>query len=176
MISGSTHILSIPEAHKLIGYYCVADTLKDTLKICRSYQYIAIRALVKRASEQKWGDNSQLGGFIWCTTGGGKTMTSFKAGQLIIDMGYADKVVFVVDRKVLDTQSTKEYNSFSRSGENVCETKTTNDLFYKLKSSRSDETMIVTSMQKISRINDEAEKIKKDMLEKIKRKAHRFYY
>ena len=170
LISGSTHILSIPEAHKLIGYYCVADTLKDTLKICRSYQYIAIRALVKRASEQKWGDNSQLGGFIWCTTGGGKTMTSFKAGQLIIDMGYADKVVFVVDRKVLDTQSTKEYNSFSRSGENVCETKTTNDLFYKLKSSRSDETMIVTSMQKISRINDEAEKIKKDMLEKIKEK------
>ena len=41
LISGSTHILSIPEAHKLIGYYCVADTLKDTLKICRSYQYIA---------------------------------------------------------------------------------------------------------------------------------------
>lgn len=170
LISGSTHILSIPEAHKLIGYYCVADTLRDTLKVCRSYQYTAIRAIVGRTEKQKWGNHDQLGGYIWCTTGGGKTMTSFKAGQLIIDMGFADKVVFIVDRKVLDTQSTKEYNSFSRSGESVCETKSTKDLFYKLKSNNSDETMIVTSMQKISRINDETDKLRKDLLEKIKAK------
>ncbi len=167
LITGNTHILSIPEAHKLIGYYCIADTLKDTLKVCRSYQYTAIRAIVGRTEKQIWEDHTQLGGYIWCTTGGGKTMTSFKAGQLIIDMGLAEKVVFVVDRKVLDTQSTKEYNSFSRSGEAVCETKSTNDLFHKLKSSKSDESMIVTSMQKISRINDETDKIRKDMLEKI---------
>lgn len=170
LISGNTRILSIPEAHKLIGYYCVADTLRDTLKVCRSYQYTAIRAIVGRTEKQRWGNHDQLGGYIWCTTGGGKTMTSFKAGQLIIDMGFANKVVFIVDRKVLDTQSTKEYNSFSRSGESVCETKSTKDLFYKLKSNNSDEAMIVTSMQKISRINDEADKMRKDLLEKIKAK------
>lgn len=105
LITGECHILSVPEAHKLIGYYTVADSAKDVLKVCRSYQYAAIRAIVGKTAKQKWGDHNQLGGFVWCTTGGGKTMTSFKAGQLITDMNLADKVVFVVDRKVLDEQS-----------------------------------------------------------------------
>ena len=68
----------------------------DVLKVCRSYQYTAINAIVRRAGKQRWGEHQQRGGFIWCTTGGGKTMTSFKAGQLILDLGFADKVVFVV--------------------------------------------------------------------------------
>lgn len=170
LISSNTHILSIPEAHKLIGYYCVADTLKDTLIISRSYQYAAIRAIVARTAKQRWGNHEPLGGYVWCTTGGGKTLTSFKAGQLITDMNLADKVVFVVDRKVLDSQSNREYNSFARPGETVSETTSTNDLFHKLAGSKSDEKMIVTSIQKISRINDDAEKIRKDVLERIKEK------
>lgn len=170
LITGKYHILSIPEAHKLIGYYTVADSAKDVLKVCRCYQYVAIRAIVARAAKQKWGDHNQLGGFIWCTTGGGKTMTSFKAGQLITDLHLADKVVFVVDRKVLDEQSVNEYNSFQRSGESVCETKSATDLFNKLKSTNSSEQLIVTSIQKISRINDDAEKLRSAELDVIKEK------
>jgi len=170
LITGEYHILSIPEAHKLIGYYTVADTAKDVLKVCRSYQYAAIRAIVGRTAKQKWGDHDQLGGYIWCTTGGGKTMTSFKAGQLIADMNLADKVVFVVDRKVLDAQSTSEYNSFQREGESVCETNSAKDLFRKLESSKLSEKLIVTSIQKISRINDDVEKIRAAEMEIIKNK------
>ena len=170
LITGEYHILSIPEAHKLIGYYTVADTAKDVLKVCRSYQYAAIRAIVGRTAKQRWGDHDQLGGFVWCTTGGGKTMTSFKAGQLITDMNLADKVVFVVDRRVLDEQSTDEYNSFQRQGESVCETVTSKDLFNKLRSSKLSDRLIVTSIQKISRINDDADKLRKDELEAIKAK------
>ena len=48
----------------MIGYYAVADKEKDTLKVCRSYQYIAIRAIVERISRRKWGDHDQLGGFV----------------------------------------------------------------------------------------------------------------
>ena len=170
LITGEYHILSIPEAHKLIGYYTVADSAKDALKVCRSYQYAAIRAIVGRTAKQKWGDHNQLGGFIWCTTGGGKTMTSFKAGQLITDMNLADKVIFVVDRKVLDEQSTNEYNSFQRQGESVCETVSSKDLFNKLGSSKLSDRLIVTSIQKISRINDDVAKLREAELDVIKAK------
>ncbi len=170
IIDGESRILSIPEAHNLIGYYCIADKEKDTLKVCRSYQSAAIIAIVNRASKQKWGDHDQLGGFVWCTTGGGKTMTSFKAGQLIIDRGYADNVVFLVDRKALDSQSTQEYNSFAPVGRKVVETKSTADLFNKLVSKDSDNQMLITSIQKISKITDEKVRERKDELEEIKRK------
>lgn len=170
LIDGTANILSIPEAHQMIGYYAVADTNKDVLKICRSYQYTAIRAIVKRAKEQKWGDRDQLGGFVWCTTGGGKTLTSYKAGQIIIDRGYADKVVFLVDRKALDSQSEREYNSFAPDGKKVHHTRKTSQLFNLLLSDKSDEEMIITSMQKVYRINDEKSADRKDELEKIKKK------
>ncbi len=170
LIKGKNRILSIPEAHKLIGYYCVADTALDSLKVCRSYQCVAIKAIVQRAAEQKWGDHNQRGGFVWCTTGGGKTMTTFKAGELIIDLGLADKVVFVVDRKTLDTQSSKEYESFAKDGESVVQTSSSMNLFRKLKSNNADDHMILTSIQKISRINEDAEKINKNELEVVKAK------
>lgn len=170
IIDGEFRILSIPEAHQLIGYYCIADKQKDILKVCRSYQYTAIRAIVNRVAKQKWGDHNQLGGFVWCTTGGGKTMTSFKAGQLIIDRKYADKVVFLVDRKSLDNQSSKEYDSFAPVGREVVKTKSASDLFNKLVSSKSGNEMLLTSIQKISNITDEKEAKRKDELEIIKRK------
>ncbi len=170
IIDGESRILSIPEAHQLVGYYSVADKEKDTLKVCRSYQYVAIKAIVNRVAKQRWGDHDQLGGFVWCTTGGGKTMTSFKAGQLIIDRGYADNVVFLVDRKALDNQSKQEYNSFAPIGRKVVETKSTFDLFNKLVSSKVDNQMLLTSIQKISNITDEKVEERKEELEKIKRK------
>ena len=159
LIAGPSHILSVPEAHKLIGYYTIADRNADVLKVCRSYQYTAINAIVSRAMKQHWGDHQQRGGFVWCTTGGGKTMTSFKAGQLILDMGFAEKVVFVVDRRALDEQSTREYNSFARDGESVCSTTSSVNLFNKLKSRKADDAMIMTSIQKLANVNEEASHI-----------------
>lgn len=149
---GNSHILSIPEAHKLIGYYCVADSARNCLRVCRTYQYMAIRALVERAANQKWGNNTDKdrhGGFIWHTTGSGKTLTSFKAGQLMIDMNLADKVVFVVDRKTLDSQSLEEYRSFQRTGEEVRSTNSAKKLSALLKSTKGDDSLIVTSIQKL---------------------------
>lgn len=159
LIAGPSHILSVPEAHKLIGYYTIADRNADVLKVCRSYQYTAINTIVRRAGKQRWGEHQQRGGFIWCTTGGGKTMTSFKAGQLILDLGFADKVVFVVDRRALDEQSTREYNSFARDGESVCSTTSSVNLFNKLKSRKADDAMIMTSIQKLANVNEEASHI-----------------
>lgn len=170
LIDSESRILSIPEAHRLIGYYAIADKSKDVLKICRSYQTYAIKSIVNRVSQQKWGDNNQRGGYVWCTTGGGKTMTSFKAGQLIIDKGYADKVVFLVDRKALDNQSKQEYNSFAPAGREVLETKNTNDLFNILVSNKAGTEMLISSIQKISRITDESVRERKNELEKIKSK------
>lgn len=167
LIFSENSILSIPEAHKLIGYYTVADSNKDILKVCRSYQYMSIRAIVERVKGQKWGDHDQLGGFVWCTTGGGKTMTSFKSGQLIIDMNLADKVVFVVDRQALDAQSLAEYNSFERPGEFVVQTTSSRELFHMLKSDAAKEHLVMTSIQKLSRISTEDTDFKEDDIKKI---------
>ena len=167
LITGENHILSVPEAHKLIGYYTVADKDLNTLMVCRSYQYTAIKEIVKRTARQKWGDHDQKGGYCWVTTGGGKTMTSFKAGQLIIDMNLADKVVFVVDRRYLDEQSAHEYNSFAREGESVQSTTTSINLFHKLMSNRPDDAMIITSIQKLSNISDDAKKIDSETLNDV---------
>lgn len=165
LITGQNHILSVPEAHKMIGYYTVADKNLNTLMVSRSYQYTAIKAIVKRTAKQKWGDHDQKGGYCWVTTGGGKTMTSFKAGQLIIDMNLADKVVFVVDRRALDEQSTQAYNSFEREGESVSSTTSTVDLFNKLKSDDAKDSMIMTSIQKLSNITEDAKKFDSQTLQ-----------
>lgn len=170
LCKGRNAMLSIPEAHHLIGYYVIANKDIDTLMVVRSYQYHAIRAILQRVNKQKWGNIDPLGGYVWCTTGGGKTLTSFKAGQLIIDKSLADKVVFVVDRVELNNQSLEEYNSFQREGEEVQATTSTNDLFVKLKSKDSKNAMMVTSIQKLKNINDDAAKLKESDLQCVKNK------
>lgn len=171
IIAGQSRILSIPEAHSLVSYYTVADKAKDTLKVCRSYQIYAIKAIVSRIKNHRWGSvKDQRAGFVWCTTGGGKTMTSYKAGQLIIDRNYADKVVYLVDRVALDSQSSKQYNSFAPEGRKVVTTSKTSVLFSKLKSDKAGDEMIITSIQKMERITPENMTARIDELEKIKKK------
>lgn len=162
-------ILSIPEAHKLIGYYTVANKNSGTLMVIRPYQYQEINAILNKVQKHKWGNHDPLGGYIWCTTGGGKTLTSFKSGQLMVDKSIVDKVVFVVDRRELDEQSYEEYMSFSRDGETIEKTENTDDLFTKLKSSKAKDSLILTSIQKLMRINDEAG-LKQSDLDVIKTK------
>lgn len=149
-------LLSIPMAHQLIGFYTVADDSDGVLKVMRSYQYFAASAISDKVAKAKWEGNNQLGGYIWHTTGSGKTMTSFKSAQLIASSKDADKVIFLMDRIELGTQSLKEYRGFADENESVQATENTNVLITKLKSSNPADTLIVTSIQKMSNIKDEA--------------------
>ena len=150
--SVATHLLSIPMAHQMIGFYTVPDKLAGNLKVMRSYQYYAASAIADRVATCRWDEHDLFGGFIWHTTGSGKTMTSFKSAQLIADSGKADKVVFLMDRIELGTQTALEYRGFKTDLEDVQETEDTADLIGKLDSLDAQDRLIVTSIQKMSRI------------------------
>ena len=150
-------ILSIPMAHQLIGFYTVADDSDGVLKVMRSYQYYAANKISDRVSKNDWTAGKQLGGYIWHTTGSGKTMTSFKSAQLIANSRDADKVVFLMDRIELGTQSLKEYRAFADNADDIQETEDTVALIGKLKSIDPKDTLIVSSIQKMSNIREDAD-------------------
>lgn len=166
----ASSFLSIPMAHQLIGFYTVADKSDGILKVMRSYQYYAASRISDRVAKIKWDEKNRLGGYIWHTTGSGKTMTSFKAAQLIADSKDADKVVFLTDRIELGTQSFREYNNFADDRETVQQTENTGVLITKLKSSAPENTLIVTSIQKMSNIKDEDNGLNANDIEVINRK------
>lgn len=151
-------LLSIPMAHQLIGFYTVADSSDGCLKVLRSYQYYAASGISDRVRKCDWdepipmGQPGRPGGYVWHTTGSGKTMTSFKSAQLIADSKDADKVVFLMDRIELGTQSLKEYRSFADDADDVQGTENTGVLKAKLEGSDPSNTLIVTSIQKMSNI------------------------
>lgn len=150
--------LSIPMAHQLIGFYMVADDSDGVLKVMRSYQYYAAHAITDRVAKLNWKQQAeQRGGYIWHTTGSGKTMTSFKAAQLIANAKDADKVVFLMDRIELGTQSLAEYRHFADEGEAVQATESARVLLEKLKSADPANTLLVTSIQKMSNIGKEGQ-------------------
>lgn len=159
----ASHFLSIPMAHQLIGFYTVADDTDGILKVMRSYQYYAASAIADKVAKTKWSDKNIYGGYIWHTTGSGKTMTSFKSAQLIANSRDADKVVFLVDRIELGTQSLQEYRNFADENESVQATENTDVLITKLKSSDPADTLIVTSIQKMSNIKDDGNMNSKDI-------------
>lgn len=148
-------LLSIPMAHQLIGFYTVPDDTDGVLKVMRSYQYYAANAISDRVAKNRWTEANPRGGYIWHTTGSGKTMTSFKSAQLIANSKDADKVIFLMDRIELGTQSLKEYRNFAEDNDDVQATENTHTLISKLKSSNPADTLIVTSIQKMSNIKEE---------------------
>ena len=148
-------LLSIPMAHQLIGFYTVADDTEGVLKVMRSYQYYAANAISDRVAKTNWDGRDRLGGYVWHTTGSGKTMTSFKSAQLIANSKDADKVIFLMDRIELGTQSLREYRGFAEENESVQATEDTVTLISKLKSVDPANTLIVTSIQKMSNIKNE---------------------
>lgn len=159
--------LSIPMAHQLIGFYTVADDSDGALKVMRSYQYYAANAISDKVGRAHWETGEQLGGYIWHTTGSGKTMTSFKSAQLIATSRDADKVLFLMDRIELGTQSLQAYRNFAGSGlteqqknNTVQATEDTHVLVAKLKSNDPADTLIVTSIQKMSNISEENDGLK----------------
>lgn len=166
----ASNLISIPMAHQLIGFYTVADDTDGVLKVMRSYQYYAASAISDKVSKTKWGEGNQRGGFIWHTTGSGKTMTSFKSAQLIANSKDADKVVFLTDRIELGNQSYIEYNNFADDGESVQKTEDTYVLITKLKSSAPVDTLIVTSIQKMSNIKNDENGLNAHDIEEIGKK------
>ncbi|MCT7639695.1 type I restriction endonuclease subunit R [Aliarcobacter butzleri] len=163
-------LLSIPMAHQLIGYYTVADDADGVLKVMRSYQYYAANAISDKIKKTNWKDKNSLGGYIWHTTGSGKTMTSFKSAQLIANSKDADKVIFLMDRIELGTQSLQEYRAFADASDDVQATENTGVLITKLKSNDPANTLIVTSIQKMSNINSEEDGLKSKDIELISNK------
>lgn len=152
-------LLSIPMAHQLIGFYTVADDTDGVLKVMRSYQYYAANAISDKVAKTNWqqigssaNNIDRLGGYVWHTTGSGKTMTSFKSAQLIAQSKDADKVIFLMDRIELGTQSLEEYRNFAGDDEDVQATENTHVLITKLKSTSTADALIVSSIQKMSNI------------------------
>lgn len=150
-------LLSIPMAHQLIGFYTVADRASGNLLVMRSYQYYAVAQIADRVETHEWENGNQRGGHIWHTTGSGKTITSFKTAQLIADSKNADKVVFLLDRIELGTQSLSNYRSYGGDSISVEDTSSADNLATLLSDDYT--TLIVTSLQKMCRINDEATKL-----------------
>jgi type I restriction enzyme R subunit len=124
---------------KMICKYIVLNETYKIPMVLRPYQYYAVETLVDRVK------NSVKNGYIWHTTGSGKTLTSFKASQIIMNMPKVKKVVFVVDRKDLDYQTTKEFNSFSKGS--IDGTDNTKAL---VKQFTDDTKLIVTTIQKLN--------------------------
>ena len=130
--------------------YCVFDT-SDTLLIMRPYQIAATERLiwkVKSSYEAKKYSSIDGGGFIWHTTGSGKTLTSFKAARLATSLDFIDKVFFVVDRKDLDFQTMKEYQRFSPDSVNGSDS----TAGLKQNIEKDDNKIIVTTIQKLNNL------------------------
>ena len=141
--------LSIPMAHRLIGYGTIADGTDNVLKVMRSYQYHAAYKIYSQVVKRTdWDDKQQKGGYIYHTTGSGKTMTSFKCAQLIKSSGKVDKIIFVMDRDELWKQTYDNYRNFSDC-DDIEDTANTNILLSKLENDTQN-LLVVTSIQKMS--------------------------
>ena len=130
--------------------YCVFD-VSDTLLIMRPYQIAATERIlwkIKSSYQAKNWSNKESGGYIWHTTGSGKTLTSFKAARLATELDFIEKVFFVVDRKDLDYQTMKEYQRFSPDSVNGSES--TAGLKHNIE--KDDNKIIVTTIQKLNNL------------------------
>ena len=124
---------------KIIGKYIVLHEGDKCLMVLRPYQFYAVEKILDRV------ENSNDNGYIWHTTGAGKTLTSFKAAQLVSELDDVDKVMFVVDRHDLDTQTQAEYEAFEPGA--VDSTDNTDELVKRL---HSNSKIIITTIQKLN--------------------------
>lgn len=139
----ASQVLKIPEAHQMVMKYVVLDQEDKKLLLLRPYQIHAIEAVGKASRQGK-------SGYIWHTTGSGKTMTSYKtARNLLIDIPSIEKTIFLIDRKDLDMQTTQAFQSYANNDVvDVDETDNVGDLINKLKN--QNQQVIVTTIQKLS--------------------------
>lgn len=136
------HVLSIPHAHKLVTQFTVIDNEKKSLILLRPYQIHAIEA-VERASRRR------ESGYVWHTTGSGKTLTSYKVARNLLQIPSIDKTIFIVDRIDLDQQTTASFTSYAENDViDIDQTDNVSDLVKKLVS--NDRILIVTTIQKLN--------------------------
>jgi type I restriction enzyme R subunit len=129
---------------KMICRYIVLNESSKMLMVLRPYQYYATEAIVEKVKNQMSAPNPKYG-YIWHTTGSGKTLTSFKTAQLLANVEGVHKIIFVVDRRDLDYQTTKEFNSFSKGSIDG-----TNNTFTLVNQLCNDTQLIVTTIQKLN--------------------------
>jgi len=127
---------------KMICKYMVVSEVSNKLMVLRPYQYYAVKNIVKQVND------SVEGGYIWHTTGSGKTLTSFKTSQILKENEKVKKILFVVDRKDLDYQTAEEFNGFKKGS--VDSTDNTSKLITQLCSNTDDTKLIVTTIQKLN--------------------------
>lgn len=135
---------------EVLLHYSVFD-VSNTLLVMRPYQIAATERIlwkIRSAYQTKNWSNTESGGFIWHTTGSGKTLTSFKAARLATELDFIDKVFFVVDRKDLDYQTMKEYQRFSPDSVNG----SPNTAGLKANLAKDDNKIIVTTIQKLNNL------------------------
>lgn len=174
LVSFTEHVLSIPRAHEMVMQYSVIDDEKKALIILRPYQVHAIEAVKQASREQK-------SGYIWHTTGSGKTLTSYKVARNLLQEPTINKTIFIVDRKDLDQQTTSSFMSYAANDTvDIDETENTDRLVKRLAS--DDQTVVVTTIQKVNtmlrKFNDgkyvrEANKIKDKKVAFVVDECHR---
>ena len=135
----ATHFFDKCVLGKIISKYIVLHEGDKCLMVLRPYQYYAVEKILERVQ------NSNKNGYIWHTTGAGKTLTSFKAAQLVAELDGIDKVLFVVDRHDLDTQTKSEYEAFEPGAVDG-----TDDTYELVKRLNSDKKIILTTIQKLN--------------------------
>lgn len=141
--------LNLEHLHRMLSKYVVLNETHKMLMVLRPYQYYAVEAIVDKVRsrpvellDEQVRENN---GYIWHTTGSGKTLTSFKTSQIITQLPEVKKVVFVVDRKDLDYQTMEEFNSFKKGSVDV-----TNNTASLIKQFKDDTKLIVTTIQKLN--------------------------
>ncbi len=156
---------------KIIGKYIVLHEGDKCMMVLRPYQYYAVEKILDRV------ENSNDNGYIWHTTGAGKTLTSFKAAQLVSELADVDKVMFVVDRHDLDTQTQAEYEAFEPGA--VDSTDNTDELVKRL---HSNSKIIITTIQKLNAAvskqwySNRIEKIRHSRIVMIFDECHRSHF
>lgn len=140
----SQDVLSIPMAHKMVTHYTVMDNERKSIIILRPYQIHAIEAIRKASGLRK-------SGYVWHTTGSGKTLTSYKVARNLLHIPSIDKTIFIVDRVDLDQQTTSSFTSYAKNDViDIDETSNVNELIKKLLS--EERNMIVTTIQKLNHV------------------------
>lgn len=146
--------LNIPMAHKLVSEYTAIDEERKKLLLLRPYQIYAIEAVMKRIAQHE-------NGYVWHTTGSGKTLTSYKTAKLAAQLPAVDRVVFLVDRKALDDQTVGNFTAYAANDDmNIKQTNNTSHLRKELLEAGNN--IIVTSIQKMSNLVHKEEEAQKE--------------
>lgn len=152
-------MLSIPMAHQMSTSYMILDSdpKHKNLIVMRPYQVYATRRVIEQLRKHTFGTDDQEIGYVWHTTGSGKTISSFKTAWLASRLPNVDKVVFVVDRVALTRQTFEKYSAYDPDADEdnagvVSETANTGVLYSKLRSRSRSNSIVVTSIQKLDRL------------------------